>query len=75
ETGELQLRVRRGRARRVRRVRTYADLTPRGIGVVGSSFGLLELAERDGSAAERLGVLLGDRVVLARARRAGKGGK
>ncbi|MCI4329320.1 MAG: SAM-dependent chlorinase/fluorinase, partial [Thermoplasmata archaeon] len=47
ETGELQLRVRRGRARRVRRVRTYADLTPRGIGVVGSSFGLLELAERD----------------------------
>jgi S-adenosylmethionine hydrolase len=75
ESGELRLRVGRGRARRIRRKRTYADLTPGGIGVVGSSFGLIELAVRDGSAANRLGIALGDRVALARARRTGKGGK
>lgn len=72
---ELRLRVGSGPTRRVRWARTYADLSPGSVGVVGSSFGLLELAERDGSATERLGLTLGDRVALTRARRAGKGGK
>jgi S-adenosylmethionine hydrolase len=75
ERGELLLRLRRARARRVRHARTYGDLPARGIGVLGSSFGLVELAVRDGSAAERLGVAPGDRVALDRPRPAGKGGK
>jgi S-adenosylmethionine hydrolase len=75
EEGALRLGVGRGRGRPVRRARTYTDLPAKGIGVLDSSFGLIELAERDGSAAERLGVALGDRIALHRPRPAGKGGK
>jgi S-adenosylmethionine hydrolase len=51
-------------ARTARLVRTYADLAPEELGVLGSSFGLLEIALREASAGERLGANVGDRVLL-----------
>jgi S-adenosylmethionine hydrolase len=53
------------RALRVPVARTYADLATGTLGVLGSSFGFLEVAERDGSAARRLGVSAGDSVEMA----------
>jgi S-adenosylmethionine hydrolase len=56
-------------------VRTYGELAPGTVGILASSFGLLEVAERDGSASLRLGVSVGDRVELAWTPPTGKGGK
>jgi S-adenosylmethionine hydrolase len=64
-----------GRVRRIPVARTYADLPEGGLGLLGSSFGYLELAERGGSAARRLGVSSGDPVELTWAAPTGKGGK
>jgi len=52
--------------RRLRRVRTYSDLADDELGVLGSSFGLLEVAQREGSAAERFGAATGERVEIRR---------
>jgi S-adenosylmethionine hydrolase len=47
------------------RRRTYSDLPPRSAGLVGSSFGTLELCVREGSAARTLRLGVGDRVVFS----------
>ncbi len=55
----------RGPVRRSSFQRTYADL-PEGLwAVLGSSFGYLEVSAREGSAARRFGVRVGDRVRLS----------
>ena len=56
-----------GRAPRRRGVRhrTYSDLTPGGWGVLGSSFGYLEVACREGSAAKRFRARVGAPLRLA----------
>ena len=48
---------------------TYEAMPPQGLGLVGSSFGLLELSVREGRAADRLGVVPGAGVVLRWPRR------
>jgi len=53
-----------GRARTLRHVRTYEELPERAIGLLGSSFGVLEIAVREGRATERLGATVGDAVEL-----------
>lgn len=65
ERGTL-VRVRIGPRRVVRlpRCRTYSELGPALLGVIGSSFGTLEVAVREGSAAERLRATVGERVEL-----------
>jgi S-adenosylmethionine hydrolase len=55
-----------GRARKLERVRTYEELARGELGIVGSSFGLLEVAEREGNASERLGAAVGARVEIRR---------
>ena len=62
--GTLSVRIGRGAGRQGRRQRTYADLKPGHWGVVGSSFGYLEVAVREGSAARRFSGRVGDRVRL-----------
>ena len=57
-------RTGRGRARRLALVRTYGDADVGGLALLISSFGLLELAERNGSAAKRLRLAVGDPVEL-----------
>lgn len=61
----VTVRVGRGPGRTGVRVRTYADLRAGGWGVLGSSFGFLEIACRESSAAKRFGAHVGDRVRLA----------
>ncbi|MCI4352831.1 MAG: SAM-dependent chlorinase/fluorinase [Thermoplasmata archaeon] len=58
----LVVRVGRRPSRRGTRQRTYSDLSPASWGVLGSSFGYLELAARESSAAHRFGARVGDRV-------------
>jgi S-adenosyl-L-methionine hydrolase (adenosine-forming) len=60
----LSVRVGRGPPRSGVRQRTYTDLRPEGWGVLGSSFGYLEISCRERSAAERFGAHVGDRVRL-----------
>lgn len=55
--------------RRLARRRTYSDLSRGAVGLLGSSFGTLEVAQREGRAAETLSLRVGSRVVLAEARR------
>ena len=50
--------------RRLPLVRTYADVAPGDAAALAGSSGLVEIAVRDGSAAERLGLKRGDAVVL-----------
>lgn len=52
----------------VRVVGTYADAAPGEVLALVDSFGSLEIAVRDGDAAERLGLAPGDRVTLLRIR-------
>jgi S-adenosyl-L-methionine hydrolase (adenosine-forming) len=61
---ELTVRIAREPARRGFRRRTYADIVPSGWGVLGSSFGYLEVSCRERSAARRFGARVGDRVRL-----------
>ncbi|MGA7861626.1 MAG: SAM-dependent chlorinase/fluorinase [Thermoplasmata archaeon] len=60
--GVVAVRIGRGPARRGVRRRTYADLRPTGWGVLGSSFGSLEISCRERSAARRFAAHVGDRV-------------
>jgi hypothetical protein len=52
------------RPRAVRRWRTYEDGSPGELGILGSSFGFLEVAERNGSAARRLRLAPGTPVTV-----------
>jgi S-adenosyl-L-methionine hydrolase (adenosine-forming) len=61
----VAIRVGTGPARRSRRYRTYTDLSPAGWGLIGSSFGYLEIACRESSAAGRFHARVGDRVRLS----------
>jgi S-adenosyl-L-methionine hydrolase (adenosine-forming) len=61
----MEVRIGRGPIRRGTRRRTYSDLSTTGWGVIGSSFGYLELSCRESSAARRFGTHVGDRVRLA----------
>ncbi|HLY77152.1 MAG TPA: SAM-dependent chlorinase/fluorinase [Thermoplasmata archaeon] len=54
-----------GPRRKAIRRTTYAELGPRGGGVLGSSFGTLELSCRERSAAKLFGARVGDRVRLS----------
>lgn len=48
----------------VRRVRTYSDLRPGELGLLGSSFGLVEVTVREGRASDLLGVEVGTPIQL-----------
>ncbi|MCI4321667.1 MAG: SAM-dependent chlorinase/fluorinase [Thermoplasmata archaeon] len=61
----LVLRVRNRVVPRVSVRRTYEEIPTGGVALLASSFGLLEIAERNGSAAERLRLAPGDSVSLA----------
>ena len=58
-------RIGHGPTRRGLRQRTYDDLLPTGWGVLGSSFGYLEISARENSAAKRFTAHVGDRVRLS----------
>lgn len=47
-----------------RLVRAFATVPRKGIGILPDAFGRLQLAVRDGDAAERMGLAVGDRVVI-----------
>ncbi|MCI4318565.1 MAG: SAM-dependent chlorinase/fluorinase [Thermoplasmata archaeon] len=51
-------------ARRASNVSVYDELRPRQLGILASSFGTLEVAVREGSAASRLGLTVGEKVTL-----------
>jgi S-adenosylmethionine hydrolase len=55
-----------GRTRSVPRRRTYTELAVGEVGLVGSSFGLLEVCAREARAAEQLGLTVGHRLDLRR---------
>jgi len=62
---EIPSTLRLGLGRRTRilpRRRTYSELAPRAIGVLGSSFGTLEVSAREGRAVTRLGLAVGQRL-------------
>jgi S-adenosyl-L-methionine hydrolase (adenosine-forming) len=62
------VKVRLGRrVRSLRRRRTYGDLDEGQVGALGSSFGTLEISEREASAAGRLALHVGDRLAVRRA--------
>ncbi len=63
--GALTVRIGRGPTRSGTRRRTYADLPPSGWGVLGSSFGFLEISCRESSSAKRFGAHVGDQVRFA----------
>jgi hypothetical protein len=72
----LRVAVGSGRARSVPVARSYESLGPGELGVLGSSFGLIEVAVGEGRAADRLRAGVGAPVVLAwRRRRAARGEK
>ncbi|MCI4348198.1 MAG: SAM-dependent chlorinase/fluorinase [Thermoplasmata archaeon] len=60
----LAARIGGGSRRLGTRQRTYSDLRPAAWGVIGSSFGYLELAARESSAARRFEGRVGDRVLI-----------
>ena len=62
-SGEVRLRMGR-QVRALPRRRTYSELEPRAIGVLGSSFGTLEVSARETSAAVRLRLAVGQRLSL-----------
>jgi S-adenosyl-L-methionine hydrolase (adenosine-forming) len=62
--GAVAVRIGTGPARPTIRRRTYSDIEPGGWGVLGSSFGSLEISCRERSAAQRFRVHIGDRVRL-----------
>ncbi|MCI4318028.1 MAG: SAM-dependent chlorinase/fluorinase [Thermoplasmata archaeon] len=55
--------------------RTYEDLSPRGLGILGSSFGLAEVAVREGRAVDRLAARVGAAVGLEGVSRGGEAGR
>ena len=57
-TGAVAVQLGARRAVRLPRVRTYEELPAGSLGVVGSSFGTLEVSARESSAADRLGARL-----------------
>ncbi len=59
EVHRMLVRVGRGRNRRLPRATSYEALGPGRLGVIGSSFGLLELSVSHGRAEERLGARVG----------------
>lgn len=61
----MTVRFGRGRLLHGTRHRTYTDLGPAGWGILGSSFGFLEVSCREASAAQRFGAHVGDRVRFA----------
>lgn len=63
--GRMTVRVDAGPGRSGARRRTYADLGSGGWGVLGSSFGYLEISCRESSAAKRFRAQVGDRVRFA----------
>lgn len=63
-TSRATVRVDRTRPRTVPVARSYETLGPGRAGLLGSSFGLLEVAVREGSAARRFGAGTGSRVEL-----------
>jgi S-adenosyl-L-methionine hydrolase (adenosine-forming) len=70
-SGPFPLELEGKRIRGVLRARTYAELSSREVGVIGSSFDLLEVAVREGSAAVRLRARVGQSVAIFPAARAG----
>lgn len=62
---KISVQLGRGPVRKTVLRRTYADLPPGGWGMLGSSFGYLELSVREGSAARRFSARTGDRIRLA----------
>jgi S-adenosylmethionine hydrolase len=62
-TGMVAVRV-GGRTRSLPRRRTYSELPRRGIGVLGSSFGTLEVSARESRAVDRLGLSVGRSIAL-----------
>ena len=74
-TESVALRLARNRRVRLPVRRTYELAEPGSLVLVGSSFGLLEVAERDGSAARRLRIARGARVELVWRAPAGGAGK
>jgi S-adenosyl-L-methionine hydrolase (adenosine-forming) len=58
-TSTVRLRIASRRTVRLARVRTYAELRGRQLGVLVSSFGTLELAVREGRASDRLRLATG----------------
>lgn len=70
--GRVEVTLSRMAPRTARIVRTYADLDEGVLGLLGSSFGLLELAHREASAADRLGASVGDPVRMRWVPAAGK---
>jgi S-adenosylmethionine hydrolase len=65
---EIRVRL-AGRARRLRRYRTYEEMPASGAGVLASSFGVLELSVRERRAADRLRASVGDALELTWSRR------
>jgi S-adenosylmethionine hydrolase len=61
----ISVRIGRGPLRRGVRQRTYSDLRPGSWGILGSSFGYLEISCRESPAAKRFGAHVGDRVRFA----------
>jgi S-adenosyl-L-methionine hydrolase (adenosine-forming) len=62
-SGDLRVRIGR-RTRTIPLRRTYSDLPLGALGVLGSSFGTLEVSAREASAAARLGLAVGRRLAL-----------
>lgn len=62
--GPMELTLSLRPARTLPRARTYSDLPFGELGLLGSSFGLVEVARREGSAAERIGAEVGEHVEL-----------
>lgn len=60
----VAFRVGNGPSRRTARQQTYEELAPGGFGVLGSSFGYLEISRRERPAALSLRARVGDRVRL-----------
>ncbi|MGI0151038.1 MAG: SAM hydrolase/SAM-dependent halogenase family protein, partial [Thermoplasmata archaeon] len=62
DTGPVEVRISRGPLRAARLVDSYSELGFEELGVLTSSFGVLEVARREGPASELLGASVGDPV-------------